>query len=89
MTNLGRFYNHEYIPGIKLNNFGEKNVQKSFEYFNKAYLNEDMKAPRLLGDFYKNGIYVEKNEKKAFELYYDAMNKRDDWYYVCCGLLFK
>ncbi|GBC43731.2 kinase-like domain-containing protein [Rhizophagus irregularis DAOM 181602=DAOM 197198] len=47
----------------------DTNFRKSFNYFQKAAEKENKFAQYILGDFYKNGLGINKDEIKAFEYY--------------------
>ena len=48
---------------------GEVNYQKAFEYFSKgAFINRGVSLYKI-GDMYKNGYYVKKDEAEAFKIY--------------------
>lgn len=56
------------------NNLGKiyedmKDYKKAFDYYMKSALKEESWACNKLGEFYRKGIYVEKNMKLAFDYY--------------------
>ena len=57
---------------------GEVNYEKSFNYFAKAALVGLICSLYKIGDFYRNGYYVEKDEKEAFSIYVQCLDKLDD-----------
>ena len=56
-NNLGKIYEEQ------------KNYQKAFEYYLKSANEEESWACNKVGEFYRLGIYVEKDLNKAFEYY--------------------
>lgn len=48
---------------------GEQNYEKAFKYFVKGALDGHLRSLYKIGDFYKNGFYVEKDPKEAFTIY--------------------
>ena len=61
-----------YFEGLRqigVNNFTGHNYKKAFSYFQKAAENENKFAQHNLGNCYRLGIGVVKNERKAFELF--------------------
>ncbi len=47
---------------------GEKDYKKAFEYFSKMMEKGNLQATYKVADMYKNGYYVEKNQKKYEEI---------------------
>lgn len=61
-NNLGKIYEEE------------KNYKKAYECYLKSAEKEESWACNKLGEFYRKGIYVEKDYKKAFDYYTLATN---------------
>ena len=70
-NNLGKIYEDN------------KDYAKAFEYYLKSANEEESWACNKLGEFYRQGIYVEKDITKAFEYYKiganSSINNRYDW----------
>ncbi|MCR5823172.1 MAG: sel1 repeat family protein [Lachnospiraceae bacterium] len=57
---------------------GEVNYEKAFHCFLKGALDNHLRSLYKVGDFYRNGYYVEKDEKEAFRIYklcYDMLDE--------------
>lgn len=61
-NNLGRVYEQEH------------NYEKAYEHYNLSASLEESWASNKLGEWYRKGIYVKKDEKRAFEYYKQATN---------------
>lgn len=61
-NNLGKIYEEE------------KKYQKAYEYYLKSAEKEESWACNKLGEFYRKGIYLKKDLKKAYEYYTLATN---------------
>ena len=70
MSNLG--YGYYYGDGLK------KNMKQAYLYFSKAALLGELDALYMLGDMYMGGYFVEKDEKTAFRIYWDAYTRCKD-----------
>lgn len=51
-----------------------KNLDKAYKFLDYAYKKKNGEAAAYLGDMYSQGLIVQKDEKKALELYDDAIN---------------
>lgn len=71
MTNLGYFYYYDYA--------GHRDYQTAFNYFLQGALRfGNANAYYKLGDMYRRGEFVDKNDKMAFEMYMKAFNCEED-----------
>ena len=48
---------------------GKTDYEKAFKYFVKGALDGHLRSLYKVGDFYKNGFYVDKDPKEAFAIY--------------------
>ena len=58
---------------------GEVDYQKAYHYFIKAALAGGINSRCKIGDMYKNGYYVEKDERLAFRIYNDCSEELSDY----------
>jgi len=71
VTNLGYYYYYDYA--------GTQNYQKAFNCFLHGALRyNNANAYYKLGDMYRYGYYVDKDEKMAFEMYMKAFHCEED-----------
>ena len=79
-----------YYVGNEINKDNPSvNIEKAYKFLNYAYMKGNDVATAILGDMYLCGQYVPKDEKKALELYDEAIkrgcleayNKKGEFYY--------
>lgn len=69
--NLGYCYYHGRL--------GTPDYKKAYHYFVKGALDSHMVSLYKIGDMYKNGLYVEKDEKEAYFIYKHCSEMLDEF----------
>ena len=78
---LGNMYKYDVVDdGTPVPTNDQERLQKALEWYELGTERNEENCIYELGDFYRYGIIVQKDEKKAFELYSEA-------YQVCCYIM--
>ena len=70
---IGNYYHYDEIEdGTPVPTADPERLEKALYWYKMGSANEEENCLYELGDFYQYGIIVEKDEEKAFELYWQA-----------------
>lgn len=85
-TDIGLLYLHTTVPGGS-DAYGsiEYDPQTALQYLEKANEMNDIKAPRYIGNCYRDGIGVTADEEKAYQYYELAADRGDSTSIVNCA----